>query len=256
MSVADLRERLARRAEHVAALALGLDPLALGEIVEGVLDRLGDHLLHVLVAHIDRAFELHDFLVAGLHVARENAEDAIGVDLELHADARHALGRGREFELERAERPVVAGQFALALEHLDLHRFLVVDGGGEKLAGLGGDGGVARDDDVHQAAEGLDAERERRDVEQHHVLHAAFEDAGLDGRAERDGFVGIGAGVRLAAEDFLHQRAHHRHAGLAADENDVVEIGGLEFGVAEGAEAVRARFLHDGLAREFRVARA
>ena len=29
----------------------------------------------------------------------------------------------REFQLERAERPVVAGQFALALEHLELHRF-------------------------------------------------------------------------------------------------------------------------------------
>jgi hypothetical protein len=141
---ADLRQRLAGRAEHVAALALGLDPLALGEIVEGVLDRFGDHLLHVLVAHVDRAFELDDFLVAGLHVAGQDAEDAVGVDLELHADAGHALRRGLEFEFENAERPVVAREFALALQHLDLHRFLVVDGGGEKFARLGRDGGVAR----------------------------------------------------------------------------------------------------------------
>ena len=221
--LADLREGLAGRAEHVAALPLGLDPLPLGQVVEGVLDRLGHHFLHILVADIDRAGQLHDLLVARLHVAGEHAQDSVGVDLELDPDARHAFWRRRKFQLERAERPVVLGQLALALEHLDLHRFLVVDRRGEELARLGRDGRVARDDHVHQPAEGLDSQRQGSDVEQDHVLHAAFEDAGLEGGAERHRLVRVRAGVRLAPEDLLHQRAHQRHPGLAADQNHVVE---------------------------------
>ena len=43
------------------------------------------------------------------------------------------------------------------------------------------------------AAEGLDAERERRDIEEEDVLHLAAEDAALDGGADRDDLVGIDA---------------------------------------------------------------
>ena len=142
------------------------------------------------------------FSRAGFGVAREDVQDAVGVDLKLHADARLAFGRALEVEVEFAERPVVARHLALALQHFDEHGLLAGDGVGEHLAGLDRDGGVARDDDVHQAAKSLDAERERRDIEEHDILHRAAENAGLNGRAEGHRFVGILRGVRLAAEKF------------------------------------------------------
>ena len=71
---------------------------------------------------------------------------------------------------------------------------------------------------------GFDAERKRRDVEQQHVLHAAFENVGLHGGAERDDFVGIQLGVRLAAEKFLDGAADQRSARGAADEDDFVDV--------------------------------
>src|SRR6476660_7748400 len=82
-------------------------------------------------------------------------------------------------ELERAEQLVAVGHVALALEHLDLHAGLVVVGGGEHLRLLRGDRGVALDELGHDLTLGLDAEGQRRDVEQQDVLDVTLEHAGL-----------------------------------------------------------------------------
>jgi hypothetical protein len=66
---------------------------------------------------------------------------------------------------------------------LDRHGRLLVLVGGEDLALLGGDHRVARDQLGHHAADGLDAQRQRGDVEQQDVLHLvaalAAQDAAL-----------------------------------------------------------------------------
>ena len=54
---------------------------------------------------------------------------------------------------------------------------------------------------VGDAAERLDAERQRRDVEQEHVRDVALEDAGLDGGADGDDLVRVHALVGLLAEE-------------------------------------------------------
>ena len=134
-------------------------------------------------------------------------------------------GRGRDaVEVELAERAVVAGHLALALQHVDLHRGLVVGGGGEDLALPGRDGRVALDQLGHHAAQGLDAQGQRRDVEQQHVLDLAGQDAALDGGAHGHHLVGVDALVRLLAEDLLHQLLDLRDAGRAADQHHLVDL--------------------------------
>ncbi len=96
---------------------------------------------------------------------------------------------------------VVPGHLALALEHMDLDRGLVVGGGGEDLALLGRDGGIALDDLGEDAAQGLKAERERGDVEQQQALDVAAEHAALDGRADGHALVGVDALERVLAGD-------------------------------------------------------
>ena len=77
----------------------------------------------------------------------------------------------------------------------------------------------------HHAALGLDAEGERGDVEEQHVLDLALEDAGLQGGADGDDLVGVDALVGLlAAEQLLDQLGHRGHAGRATDEHDVVDV--------------------------------
>jgi hypothetical protein len=133
-------------------------------------------------------------------------QDAVGVEGELDLDLRHAARRGRdarELELE-PERAVVLRELALALQHVDLHAGLVVGGGGEGLLLARRDGRVLLDELGHHAAHGLDAQAERGDVEQQHVLDVAREHAALDRGADRDDLVGVDALVGLLAEDLLH----------------------------------------------------
>ena len=70
---------------------------------------------------------------------------------------------------------------------------LVVGCGGEDLALLGRDGGVAVDQLGAYAAQGLDAEGQRRYVEQQHVLDLAAENAALDGCADCDALIRVDA---------------------------------------------------------------
>ena len=157
-------------------------------------------------------------------------DDAVGVDVERDLDLRHAArGRGDTGQVEGSQRLIVAGELALALEHLDRHRRLVVRRGREGLAPLGRDGRVALDELGHDPAgpaqARLDAEGERRDVDEQHVGSIAGDDARLQSRADGHDFVGIDALVGLAAaRQVLDDVRHRGHAGRTADEHNVVDV--------------------------------
>ena len=69
------------------------------------------------------------------------------VDIESNLDLRHAAGRGGNAgELEAAQGLVIIGHGAFALQHMNFNGSLAVRSGGEHLALLGGDGGVAVDE--------------------------------------------------------------------------------------------------------------
>ena len=162
-------------------------------------------------------------------------DDPVGVDVERDLDLRDPPRRRRQVDqLELAERLVVHRHLALTLEHVDLDRRLVVLGRGEDLRPLGRDGGVALDEAVHDLALGLDAERQRRDVEQQDVLDLALQDAGLHGGADGDDLVGVHALVGLLARQALHELLDGRDPGRPADQDDVVDVGGLQAGVLDG----------------------
>src|SRR6266513_2264178 len=96
-------------------------------------------------------------------------------------------------QLEHAELLVVGRDLTLALEDLDLHRRLVVLGGGEDLRALGRDRGVPLDQLGEDAALGLDAQRQRGHVEQQDVLDLALEHASLQAGADGDDLVRVDA---------------------------------------------------------------
>src|SRR5205807_4843260 len=98
-------------------------------------------------------------------------EDAVRVHLERHRHAGESGGKRRDAgETEARQRAVVLHQLAFALDDVDVHSRLRVREGGELLRGAGGDGGVAQDELLGQAAHRLQTEAERRDVEQEYVV--------------------------------------------------------------------------------------
>ena len=132
-------------------------------------------------------------------------------------------------QLEVAELLIVLGHRALPLEDLDLYAGLVVGVGGECLRLLAGDRAVALDELRHHAAHRLQAEAERRDIQQHQILNAlaldAVEDGRLDGRAVRHGLVGVDPFAQLLAVERLREHVlHGGDAGGAADQHDLIYL--------------------------------
>ncbi len=198
--------------------------------------------------------DLDRLRLVGRHVARRDAHDAVRIDREGDFDLRHAARCRRDSDqLEAPEGTVLGGDLALALENVHFDRVLVVDHGGEDLRVLRGDGGVALDEPDEQAAVGLDAERQRGDVEQDQVLDVAADDAALDGGADRHHLVGVDVAVRRAPEDALDRLPDQRRAGLPAHQQDLVDVLGGEPGlldrVAAGTFRARHQLGHEGLRR-------
>ena len=94
----------------------------------------------------------------------------------------------------------------------------------EKVSLLGRDGRVALDQLRRDAAQGLDAQRQRRDVEKEQVLDVSRENAPLDRRADGHDLVRIDSLVGILSEELLDELLDARHAGLSADENDLVDV--------------------------------
>ena len=158
-------------------------------------------------------------------VARRHVDDTVGVDVERDLDLRHATrSRGDALEVEVAKQLVVRRHLALALQHADRHRRLVVVGGREDLRLLRRDGRVPIDQAREHAAQRLDAKRQRGHVEQHDVLHVPLQNAALDRRADGDDFIRVDALVRLLAEEGLHGFLNFRHARHATDEDDLIDL--------------------------------
>ena len=83
---------------------------------------------------LDASMRIFCSLPVALSLA-DDVQDAVRVDVERDLDLRHAARSGwNAGELEFADRAVVARQLALALQHVDLDRRLVVVGRRERLA--------------------------------------------------------------------------------------------------------------------------
>ena len=140
---------------------------------------------------------------------------------------------GMPDQMELAERAVVARHRALALQHVHFDA-VWLSAAVEKISLLRVGIVVLRSNQLrHHAAQRLDAERQRRDVEQQHVFHFAGEHAGLNRRADRDDFVRVHALVRFLAEEFLDDLLHLRDARRAADEHDFVDLARVDAGIVE-----------------------
>jgi hypothetical protein len=85
----------------------------------------------------------------------------------------------------------------------------------------------------HHAAQRLDAERQRRHVEQQQVLDLAGEHTGLDGRADGDDLVRVDPLVRILAEQLLDDLLDLRDARRAADQHHLVDVRRLDAGVRQ-----------------------
>ena len=103
-------------------------------------------LLNVFFAHVARVLNGDRLLFAGSFVFSGDVEDAVSVEVKGNFDLRDAArGGGNTVKDETAERFVVFGKFALALEDMDFNLGLIVGSGAKDFGLAGRDSGVAVD---------------------------------------------------------------------------------------------------------------
>ncbi len=116
---------------------------------------------------------------------------------------------------------------------MHLHGGLVVGCGGEHLALLGRDGGVAVDKTGAYAAEGLDTEGQRGDVQKEDALNVAAENAALDSCTDCNAFVGVDALEAFLAGELLYHLLNCGDTGGAADHEDLGDLACGQTGVCK-----------------------
>ena len=130
---------------------------------------------------------------------------------------------------------------------MHLNRGLAVRRGGEDLALRARNGGVAVDQAGEHAAHRLNAQRQRGNIQQQHVLDFAAENAALNRGADGHALVRVDVAVRLLANHLADSLLHRRNTGRAADQNHAVNLIGGQAGVTQ-------RVLHRGDGRFHEVA--
>ena len=194
-------------------------------------------------------------LVRGVHV-----QHAVCVQIKHDLNLRHAPRRRRNaVQLELTQNVVVLCELALAFKHLDQHPRLVVRVRGKGLALLARNGGVALNELGHHAASRLNAQRQRRHVQQQDVLRGLGLVARQNGRLHRGAvchrLIRINGAVQLLAVEVLgQQRAHLGDARGSAHQHNLVDaaLGNLGIpndavhGVNGASEQVHAQLLKLG----------
>ena len=219
-------------------------------VLLGVSLGLLHHSVNLVLAERRTTGDGHLLFLAGAEILRRDMHDAVRVDVEGDLHLRDATRcRRNANELERTEHLVAIRHVRLALEHLDLHRALIVVSSGEHLRPLGRDRGVALDELGHDLTLGLDTERQGGDIEKQDVFDLALQHAGLDSGADGNGFVGVDPLVAVLAREFVHEVRDCRHTRGSADEQDPVDATHRQTGVANGLfERSTTRF--EQIARE------
>ena len=162
-------------------------------------------------------------------------QDTVGVDVKRHFNLWHAAGCWwNAFKVELAQHFVGNCNLTFALEHLDRHSGLVVIRGRESLGKLGGDGGVLGDHLGHDTAQGFNTQGQRCHVQQQHVLAVAAQYLALNRSTYSHCLVGVDVFAWLFAKQFLDLFLDFGHAGHAADQDHVVNIGSTYASVFQG----------------------
>ena len=125
-----LFQRLLGGVNDLLGLIAQVDQFAAGFVFRSV--RLGilAHPLHFILAQTRRTLDLNLLGLARGLVGGADMQNAVGVDVELDFDLRHAPRRRWNIrQIKPAQRAIVRGKLALALQHVNRHTRLIIAGG-------------------------------------------------------------------------------------------------------------------------------
>ena len=136
--------------------------------------RFLSHFFYFLFGKLLRRDNLYALLLAGSQVLCFRVDNAIRVNVKRNLDLRNAARRRRNADkLESSKSLVIIRHLPFALHDMNVNCRLVVCCSAEHLALLGRNGCIALNQFCENPSKGFNAQRQRRNVQQKHVLDFA-----------------------------------------------------------------------------------
>jgi len=215
----------------VGGLNSGLAVLVSLGVLLGVLN----HLLDLVVGETRARSDGDGLVLVGGLILGMDVDNRVGVNVKGDFNLRNAtVGRGNANELEVSKELVVPHKLTLTLVNLDLDSSLEISGGGEDLGLLGRNGGVTVDQTGEHTTQGLNTEGQGSDIEEQEVLDLTREHSALDSGTDSDSLIRVDGLGRVTAKDALDRLGNLGHTSHTTDEDNLLDILGLEVGVLEG----------------------
>ena len=217
------------------ALVAGSDQFFELAVFLGVGLGVTHHFFDFLVTQAGVGLDHDGLLFAGCLVLGGHIEDTVGIDVKGHLDLWHATRSRRDVcQVETAKGLVLGCLLALTLQHVNGHGVLVVFGSGEHLGLFARDGGVLLDQGCHHTTHSFNTQGQRGHVQQQDVLDVTGQYRTLNGRTHGNSFIRVDVLARFGAKEVGNSLLHQRHAGLATDQNHVVDGFCIQTGILQG----------------------
>src|SRR5215472_9840284 len=186
---------------------------------------IAHHLVYLLLGQSAGGSNGDLLLASRSLITGSDIENTVGIYIEGYLNLRDtSRSRGNTLESEVTQALVVAGQFAFALQHMDLDRRLAIFSRAEDLALTYRNSRIALNKPGHHTTQGLNTQGERSDIEQEHIFDITFEDASLDCRTYGYHFIRVDTLVWLFTEELAYHVDYGRHARLPTDQHYLVDI--------------------------------
>ena len=131
-----------------------------------VLSSFFDCLVDLGIRHVGTGSDRDVLLFACTQILSGYVYDTVGIDIESNLDLRNTSSCWRDtIQTELAKRLVVSRELSLTLYNMDIYCSLVICCSGEDLALLCRDRGISLDQPCCYAAQGLDRQRQRGNIQ-------------------------------------------------------------------------------------------
>jgi hypothetical protein len=167
-------------------------------------------------------------------------QDTVGINVEGTQKLRNTTGGGdktRKFEF--TEKVVLLGHETLTFVDGELDLSLVIGSGGENLGLLGGDRGIAGNNNSHDTTLHFNTERERDNIQKKEVLGLLVtslvgKDSSLDGSTIGNSLIRVDGLVQLlTVKEVLKERLNLGNTGRTTNEDNFVDILLIDLGILE-----------------------
>ncbi len=171
-------------------------------------------------------------LLAGAQILCGDIDDTVGIDIKGNLDLWDSPhGWWYAVQVKSSDGAVLCGHWALALEYVNLDRWLIIRSRGKNFGLLCRDSGIGFDELGKYAAQGFNTHGEWGDIEQQNIFHFTAQNTALDSCSDSYHLIRIYAFRWYTAKEIFNNFLDSRNPGGSSYQDNFINLGGGDAGI-------------------------